>query len=95
MQMRSAIARDLKLGSCEKEGSSAWRSKVVFCNLRVVREESLCGGLVRRFRQAYPGCLLAWLVALAMPGWAAETFDSIYISEVLVESRRGVPAKDG
>ena len=30
-----------------------------------------------------------------MPAWAAETFDSIYISEVLVENRRGVPAKDG
>ena len=30
-----------------------------------------------------------------MPAWAVETFDSIYISEVLVENRHGVPAKDG
>ena len=30
-----------------------------------------------------------------MPGWAADTFDSIYVSEVLVENGRGVPAKQG
>src|SRR5262245_2435573 len=29
-----------------------------------------------------------------MPAWAAETFDSVYISEVLVENRRGLPAKE-
>lgn len=34
-------------------------------------------------------------MALAAPAWAAETFDSIYISEVLAENRRGIPAKDG
>ena len=73
-----------------------------------MKRSSLCAKLLRRFRpgciklldfsllrRARPGCLLAWFVALAATDLVAETFDSIYISEVLVENRRGIPAKDG
>ncbi|MDB6037072.1 MAG: Por secretion system C-terminal sorting protein [Verrucomicrobiales bacterium] len=35
------------------------------------------------------------LLAFVTPAWASEKFDSIYISEVLVENGRSVPAKDG
>jgi hypothetical protein len=54
-----------------------------------VKSSSLCGRLLRRFRRAN----LGWLLALGASVSAAETFDSIYISELLVENRRG--ANDG
>ena len=56
-----------------------------------MKSKSLCDGLLRRFRVAS----LGWLLALGTPAWSAETFDSIYISEALVENRRGIPAKGG
>ena len=56
-----------------------------------MKSGSLCGGLLRCFRRAN----LGWLLALGTYAWSAETFDSIFISEALVEHRRGTAATAG
>ena len=60
---------------------------------------SLCDGMLGRFRSANPGWLAVSFVAcfsgLDRAASAAETFDSIYISEVLVGDRRGGLAQEG
>src|SRR4051812_24656615 len=54
------------------------------CNARCAE---LCAGVLRRFGRMMRGCLLVGLAGLARHGSAVETFNSIYISEVLVENR--------
>ena len=46
----------------------------------------------RRFCRASLGCALA--LALAAPAWAANTFNSVYISEFLAENRPTAQGSD-
>jgi len=50
-------------------------------------------GVRRRFFRASLGCALA--LALAAPAWAANTFNSVYISEFLAENRHTVQDSEG
>jgi hypothetical protein len=56
---------------------------------RYVNSSSVRGGFFGRFRASFLRWLLASCAALVPPARGADRFDSIYISEVLVENGRG------
>src|SRR6266404_2338083 len=51
--------------------------------------------VVTGLRRCFCRAALAWALILAAPAWAANTFNSVYISEFLAESRHAALDGDG